>query len=409
MKKPKSLTTTFSEYNVLKAIGQGGNGFVYEIEEDGELYAAKILEPSRVNKEKLKRFENEYRFCSRERHENIIHAHDHGLTENGAPFFVMPKFDGSIRDLIGQLNPNECFALIKHLLNGLEASHKYSVIHRDLKPENILYKDNINNIVLADFGIAEFGEEELYTAVETQDGSRLANFQYAAPEQRARGGNIDKTTDIYSLGLIIVELFTAELPLGKNHKTISSISEQYGYLDDIVEKMLQQSQNDRYQFVEEIKLDISARSNEYIASQKISELENIVIPAHEVDDEIVNDPIRIVDVSWEDGILNIHLNHHPNYQWQRALQNMGGHSSVMGKGPEMFRFNDSKAIISADDDREAQRIIDHFKQWLPKAAQVYENKLRQDAKQQEQEKINELKRKIAEEQKKKDVNEKLTF
>ena len=234
----------------------------------------------------IKRFKNEHQFCDQNRHDNIIRVTDHGLTENGEPFFVMPMYDGSIRDLIGLLDEDESYLLTKKLLDGIDAAHSFDAIHRDIKPENILFRNRLDKIVIADFGIAQFGEDDLFTAVETKDGTRLANFQYAAPEQRIRGGNITKSTDIYSLGLLIVEIFTGEIPFGKNHRTISSVTEKYAYLDKVVDKMLQQSSVDRYQNIEEIKSDISARGNEYIASLKISELKGIAIPTHEVDDEI---------------------------------------------------------------------------------------------------------------------------
>jgi len=409
LKKPKTLSTAFSAYTVVRSIGQGGNGYVYEAIEDGVQVAVKVLDQDRATKEKLKRFENEYRFCSVERHSNIIRVLEYGLTDDGSPFFTMPLDAGSIRELIGKLNEDQCFSVVTQILDGVEAAQKLGVIHRDLKPENILYSDDIKNIVLTDFGIAEFGEEELFTAVETKDGTRLANFQYAAPEQRIRRGIIDNTTDIYSLGLIINELFTGELALGKNHKSISEVSEKYAYLDEVIDKMLQQERGNRYQDIEEIKLEISARSREYISSLKISELNNTVIPASQIDDPIVADPIKIIDAEWDNGTLTIQLNHQPNYQWNWAFQNMGSHSAVMGKGPEMFQFRVNRAVISAHDGNEAKRIIDHFKQWLPRVAQVYENKLRQDAEKAEMEKIQEMERKIAEEEKKKAINESLKF
>ena len=93
MKKPKQLKTTFSTYAVIERIGEGGSGVVYSAaEEGGPEVAVKILDPTKANKEKLKRFENEYRFCSRNKHANIITVLDHGLSEEQAPFFVMPLY-----------------------------------------------------------------------------------------------------------------------------------------------------------------------------------------------------------------------------------------------------------------------------------------------------------------------------
>jgi serine/threonine protein kinase len=409
LKKPGTLKTAFSSYAVGQLIGQGGNGYVYEAVDDGGSIAVKILDPGRVTKEKLKRFENEFRFCAVDRHPNIIRVLEYGLTEVGTPFFTMPLYDNSIRELIGKMDEEQYFILTTEILDGVEASHKFGVTHRDLKPENILHADGGKNIVITDYGIAEFGEDELYTAVETKDGSRLANFQYAAPEQRVRGGVINSTTDIYSLGLIINELFTGELALGKNHKTISNVSEKYSYLDEVIENMLQQEKADRYQDIESIKTDISARSRKYLSALKISALNNTAVPVSEIDDRIVANPIRITDVTWDQGVLTIQLSQQPTDQWRWALLNMGGHSSVLGKGPERFQFRGNAAIISAQDGSESQSIIDHFKQWLPRVALVYENKLKQDAKNEERSKIEKLNKKITEEENKKSINASLSF
>jgi serine/threonine protein kinase len=77
------------------------------------------------------------------------------------------------------------------LLDGVEAAHLQQVVHRDLKPENVLHDTKSDQLTVADFGIAQFEEEELYTLIETTPNRRLANFQYAAPEQRNRGAAVD--------------------------------------------------------------------------------------------------------------------------------------------------------------------------------------------------------------------------
>jgi serine/threonine protein kinase len=408
LKKPNILKSTFSSYTVNRQIGQGGNGYVYEIEENGIKYAAKILDTARATSEKLKRFKNEFKFCSTERHTRIIKVLDHGITDNGDPFFVMPLYTGSLRDILGKIDGEQIYNLVKQLLDGVEAAHKFKVVHRDLKPENILYTESDMGIVITDFGIAEFGEEDLFTAVETKDGTRLANFQYAAPEQRIRGGIVNNTTDIYSLGLIINELFTGELPLGKNHRTIQQAYENYSFLDDILDKMLQQQQSDRFQDIEAIKLQISVRSRENLSSQKLSRLNNIVIPTAEVDDPIVSDPIRILGVEWDKGVLSIRLSHAPTSEWKWAILNMGNFTSVFGKGPEKFQFQGDQAKIFAEEN-DAQRIIDYFKQWLPIVHQVYERKLIEIAKKEEMDKKREIESKIAEEERKKKINASLKF
>jgi len=411
MKKPKILKTAFSTYDIDKCIGQGGNGCVYKATENssGKSVAIKVLDKERATQEKLKRFKNEYHFCSRKHHPNIILVQDYGLTDDDAPFFTMPLHEGSLRKFIGTLKEEKCFSIVRQILDGLEASHKLGVVHRDLKPENILYSDNNQNIVLTDFGIAEFGEEELFTAVETDDGTRLANFQYAAPEQRRRGGIVGKAADIYSLGLIINELFTGSLALGKNHKTIKSVSEKYGYLDIIVDKMLESEGINRYQNIEDIKQEISARSREYLSTLKVSELRGTVIPSSEIDDPIVSEPMEIKDVSWERGILTITLNHQVNSNWAWAFTNLGSHSAIPGKGPIYFKLQGNEATISTNDGKEAQRIVNFFKDWLPQVNRVYGDLLKQQNKEQEEKIRKGIEARLAEEEKTKVINANLSF
>jgi serine/threonine protein kinase len=165
----------------------------------------------------------------------------------------MPLYEGSLRKLIGKLDEQKIFKIIENILHGVEAAHKLGITHRDLKPENILLNLKNEKIVIADFGIAEFNEDEIYTNVETAEGTRLANFQYASPEQRVRNKTVTKSADIFALGFIISELFTGEIPFGRNHKTISSVYPQYSYLDSIVEKMIQQNPSDRYSDISEVK------------------------------------------------------------------------------------------------------------------------------------------------------------
>ncbi|GEM_PF-3397216 len=279
MKKPKQFQTTFFSYKTKKSIGEGGCGIVYEAYDDEDKkYAIKVLDPSKASNEKLKRFKNEYLFCNQNNHKNIINVLDHGITEDSCRFYVMPLYESSLRKAVGKIEPSIALNLFLLILDGVEAAHKLKVIHRDLKPENILIRDGMLDVVVADFGIADFSKEELYTAVETSDSTRLANFQYAAPEQRTRGENVDQRADIYALGLILNELITRKIPHGTNYKTIGSVVEEFEYLDSLVEKMLQQDPSDRFAEIDEIKKELIARGKGQASRQKLSELENKVIP-----------------------------------------------------------------------------------------------------------------------------------
>lgn len=409
MNKPKNFSTTFATYTVSAVLGQGGSGIVFSaITEDGEDVAIKCLDPKYASREKLKRFKNEFSFCSRTEHPNIVRVIDHGLTENGESFFVMPAYESSLRPLIGNLQPKEALMVFSKILDGVDAAHKLGVVHRDLKPENILVRESGQILAVADFGIARFEEEELYTAVETKDGTRLANFQYAAPEQRTRGKEVGYGADIYALGLILNELFTGEVPHGTKFRQIAEVSDDHSYLDAIVEGMLGQKSSHRPASVEAIKKDLIARGNEFVARQKLSRTKKQVISVDDLDDPLVDDPIQIIGVDWENNTLTIKLSQNTNQNWVWAINNMGGHTSLMGKGPESFRFSDNTAVIGSAD-HEAQEIINYFKQWLPRANQVYSTKLKQDRAAEEHRLRKELEAKVKAEEKRANVLSDLKF
>ncbi|MCH7958897.1 MAG: serine/threonine protein kinase [Candidatus Hydrogenedentes bacterium] len=390
MKKPKNLDTSFSSYSVGACIGQGGNGYVYKAtDQNGDFYAIKILDPERATTEKRKRFKNEYEFCSSKHHDNIIHVLDHGLAEGGEAFLVMPLYEGSLRSLIGNIEGTLAFELTMKIFRGIEAAHLKGVVHRDLKPENILHSNNGVEIVVADFGIARFSEDELYTAVETKDATRLANFQYAAPEQRSKGGQITAASDIYALGLILNEIFTSQVPHGMNYKTIESVAPEYAYLDPIVGKMLQQDPNQRHKDLDEIIKEIKIKGRHQVSRQKLSALNNRVIPKNEIDDPLLEAPITIIDFDWDNQNLTLELSAVLNSGWVSAFNNFGGHTAVMGRGPEKFRFSGNKAVIACPSD-EVQRVIDYFKEWLPRVAHKYRADIEREAKERERLEIEQL-------------------
>jgi serine/threonine protein kinase len=209
LKKAVELETTFDSYRLEEQLGQGGAGVVYGgIDAEGNPVAVKVL--TSTSKEKRKRFKNETAFLRTNRHPNIVRVIDHGVADNAGikgAFYVMHRFEGSLRSLIERRpSPDAAMAIFAQILDGVEAAHLQQVTHRDLKPENILVKDVGKTACVADFGIASFTEEKLYTLVETAPTTRLANFQYAAPEQRAVGQPVGPTADIYALGLILNEL-----------------------------------------------------------------------------------------------------------------------------------------------------------------------------------------------------------
>ena len=191
-KKGTVLKSAFVTYTVESEIGGGGAGVVCSVRSDtGEDYAAKILR-SELDTAKLKRFRNELFFCFREDHPHLVKVVDFGRTDSGQPFYIMPIASGTLRSLLTQGIPQaDCLSIFSQILDGVEAAHLKGVIHRDLKPENILVDRDTGKIKVADFGIARFDEESLHTQIETKPSDRLANWEYAAPEQRRSGLVVD--------------------------------------------------------------------------------------------------------------------------------------------------------------------------------------------------------------------------
>jgi len=393
--------TTYAQYTGSDIIGEGGAGRVYKAKDDaGDVYAIKVLTSAKANTEKMKRFKNEVEFCRRNQHQNIIKVVDNGvLIEDNkhSPFYVMPLYTESLRTLLDAGIPQDKILLYySQLLDGVEAAHLQKVTHRDLKPENILYDKAQDLLLIADFGIAHFEEEAIYTLVETSPKTRLANFQYAATEQRSRGTTIDHRADIYALGLMLNEMFTSMIPHGTKYKTISSVAPDYGYLDEIVSAMLHQSPLQRLDSIEAVKKQLIGQRNDFVTRQRVSELKQTVVPVTDIDDPLIIEPPRLVDFDYQRRLLCLYLNHPVNEKWIYEIRNMrSSHSFSWGKGPEQFHFSADTATIQAAEN-EVQQIIDYFKTWLPIANRQYEQTIRREQWEEEERQRKELQMEIEE-------------
>jgi len=269
------------------------------------------------------------------------------------------------------------------VLDGVEAAHLKGIVHRDLKPENILHDAQHDRLVVADFGIARFGEEELYTAVETKANDRLANFVYAAPEQRSRGAPVDHRADIWALGLMLNEMYTGEVPWGTGYKTIAGVAPKYGWLDELVGAMLRQSPQERPKSIEVVKRELIGRQQEFITLQRVSELKEAVVPITEVDDPLVLDPPRLVGFDYDRGQLTLVLQQPVNERWVAVFRRAHPRYGLWGKGPDAFSIAGNEARIGADE-QEVQQIINYFKEWLLRVNQVYEEEVRREKKEDEE-------------------------
>jgi serine/threonine protein kinase len=372
-KKGDVLKTAFETYTIKSQIGTGGSGAVYEVRDfEDAAYAAKILDPARVSTNRLRRFKNEIHFCTKNKHPNVIQVHASGIAENGETFYVMPLYSGTLRDLMSKrVVPQAVLPYFGQILDGVEAAHLRGVWHRDIKPENILFSAETGALVVADFGIAHFEEEELLTAVETRNNERLANFLYSAPEQKIRGQTVDSKADIHALGLILNEMFTGAVPLGTSFRKVSEASREHSYLDGLIELMLRQDPALRPS-VGDVKRELIARGNEFLYVQRLDSLRSEVIPDTDVDDPIVRNPIGLVETDYLDGHLVFKLTTAPPLNWIRAFQNpTSGFSYYPGSGPESFNFRGDEAGVRLGEGMSAARLQEYMKSYVDLANRQY--------------------------------------
>ena len=373
--KGSILYTAFEEYEIKKQVGQGGNGTVFQAKNaSNELYAIKVISRN-TPREKLNRFRNEINFCMNHEHKNIVKILDYGTygDESGYLFYVMPLYDETLRDRIkAGIKAEDTIEIFENILNGLQYAHNRHCFHRDIKPENILFKKGSNQAVIADFGIAHFCEEEIIATVETKKADRLANFQYAAPEQREKGAIVDGRADVYAAGLILNEMFTRKLVAGGNYKRIGDVDEKYDYLDKVFEGLYCQNPNDRIFPVSKIMLEIDVRAAEKNANNLRKEEAKKVFVSPNSNDLPVP---QVVDLDMEGNELVFTLSGSLPQEWYRILTSESfSRNFCMGYDTNKFSGRNNKVTVgirSGENESTIKHIVEYFKSWLPTVTEIY--------------------------------------
>jgi tetratricopeptide (TPR) repeat protein/predicted Ser/Thr protein kinase len=207
-------------YEILRLIGHGGMGAVYEAQ-DRELdrkVAIKIIRPElAADPEIIRRFKHELLTATQVSHRNVVRIYDIGEAE-GTKFISMEFLDGKdLATLIherGALPALESAEIVRQICSGLGAAHSEGIVHRDLKPANIMINKS-GRVHVTDFGIARSHA----SGGMTQTGVMIGTLEYMSPEQ-AKGAPADVRSDLYAVGLIFYELltgalaFTSDTPLG---------------------------------------------------------------------------------------------------------------------------------------------------------------------------------------------------
>lgn len=209
-----------NRYELINKIGSGGMAIVYKAKDIllNRLVAVKILrEEFKENEDFIRRFNIESQASASLSHQNIAQIYDVG-DEDGVHYIVMEYLEGKtlkqyINEKDGHLSWREAANFSMQICRALEHAHSKHVVHRDIKPQNIIITEG-NKLKVADFGIARAANNS--TTVNTAVGSA----HYLSPEQ-ARGGYTDHRSDIYSLGVVMYEMFTGALPFdGENDLSV---------------------------------------------------------------------------------------------------------------------------------------------------------------------------------------------
>ncbi|HEY1048547.1 MAG TPA: serine/threonine-protein kinase, partial [Prosthecobacter sp.] len=268
----QQLAAAFPQLVIEEMIGQGGMGRVYRAQQPhlNRTVALKVLSAERVgDPEWLERFSREARALARLSHPHIVQVYDFG--EKPQPYLLMEHVDGvNLRQAMqnGGLTAREALTIVPKLCDALHYAHEHGVLHRDIKPENILI-DTEGRVKLVDFGLAKLRDEGVPPFTLTQSGAKLGTMAYMAPEQVEKPAEVDHRADIYSLGVVLYEMLTGELPLGR-FPTPSEASGVDPRLDDVVMRTLEKKKEKRFQDAGSMRTGIENAQTEPLAPDAMS-------------------------------------------------------------------------------------------------------------------------------------------
>ncbi len=282
---PAELAKHFPHLEILELLGQGGMGAVYKARQPNldRLVAVKILPPEWGKDPAFaERFAREAKALARLTHPHIVAVHDFG-ERDGLFYLVMEYVDGAnLRHILqeGQLNPSEALAIIPQICDALQYAHEEGVVHRDIKPENILL-DSKGRVKIADFGLAKLLNRPRAAFTLTGSQQVMGTLDYMAPEQRLRPQEVDHRADIYSLGVVLYEMLTGELPLGRFEPPSQKVRVD-ARLDEVVFRALEREPARRYQKASQVKEDVQAITTGRHPRRDIPVVEAVAAD-HEVD------------------------------------------------------------------------------------------------------------------------------
>ena len=283
-------------YRIIRQLGSGGMGEVY-LAHDARLnrkIALKLLpEAFTADTDRVRRFEQEARAASALNHPNIVTIYEIGES-NSAHFIAIEFIDGvTLRGHLarGELTLEEVLEVAAQVASALTAAHDAGIVHRDIKPENIMLRQD-GLVKVLDFGLAKLLSPHLTSsecttlgqAVKTDPEIMMGTVHYMSPEQ-VRGDKVDHRTDIWSLGVVLYEMVTGNLPFTgatSSHVIVSILeaapppTSHYvqipAELDRIVMKALSKTIDNRYQTASAMGLELKSLRQELTVEARLQRL-----------------------------------------------------------------------------------------------------------------------------------------
>jgi len=280
---------TIGRYRILKLIGEGGMGTVYqaEQEEPRRVVALKVVKLGLAAPDRLRRFRKESQALARLQHPGIAQIYDSGSADAGfgpQPYFVMEFIDGMTLGRyaeIHRLDLRQKLLLVVRICDAVHHAHQRGLIHRDLKPGNILV-DKSGQPKVLDFGVARFLEQDSRDGdpgtMRTDMGQLVGTLAYMSPEQVLGDPlEVDTRSDVYSLGVILYELLSGRLPYEVHHRQLPEAVQKIreadpapltsldrdsdGDIEIIVRKALEKDKARRYSSAADLGADLQRSLN----------------------------------------------------------------------------------------------------------------------------------------------------
>ncbi|MFC1629386.1 protein kinase [Gemmatimonadota bacterium] len=271
---------SIGRYKIVEKLGEGGMGTVWKAEDStlGRMVALKFLSTDIPDDDERARFLREARAASALDHPGICTIYEADKDEDGNPYLAMAYCEGdSLRDRIakGPLPLEEALSITIQIGEALSRAHEKGIVHRDIKPANILFSSE-GSPRITDFGLAAFqGATRL-----TKTGTSMGTVAYAAPEQ-LRGETVDHRADIWSLGIVLYEMFAGRPPFEADHEqgVVAQILQEEPQplttlrarvpleLDRILQKILAKDPALRYQHLDDLLVDLQGVSDKALVAR----------------------------------------------------------------------------------------------------------------------------------------------